>query len=415
MVNINLGNQYMNNQYARQLNSPSYENGQQKQRSSQQKSDSTSFGGALTEKETQALTDCYVNTPSQSVLGAAGGGALFGIINNPRLIVHPWNSIKATSATEKMFKAVTEKGSALNQLWTNPETNDLMREAYFRMHKIEARNMSKLSAIRRRLKSEDYQNLKKIMEDALATGNKEEIAEATAKLQQAYINDGWISKPIGKLVDKFKKWRGRPTKPRTVAEALADTETIAATKNSLLSTGKDVTIKDFMKKHASMKGVIGFALFDFAFGIGNIKRAFAKDRENRENGIYTNYGLKQLGQTTVKGLGSGIGWGVGEALANFSFSKWGTKIGSKARPWIGAGLGGVVGVVGGSVGLMILGRITKALVGNDIGEKIAAEDMAKTPEGQIKLLQGVYEKAKKGEASPEAQAALQKAVLELHG
>ena len=113
-------------------------------------------------------------------------------------------------------------------------------------------------------------------------------------------------------------------------------------------------------------------------------------------------------------MGSGIGWGFGEALANFAFSKWGTKLGTKFRTSAGAGFGGVIGVVGGSLGMMVLGRITKALIGEDVGEKIKAQELTQTPEGQVQLLQAVYEKAKKGEASPEAMAALQKAAAQLH-
>lgn len=377
-------------------------------------SNGTSFNGGLTEKETKALTDCYVSSPSESVLGSAAGGVVFGIINNPRLIVHPWNSYKATAPTEKMFKAVTEKGSALNQLWVNPETNDLMREAYFRMHKIEARRLGKAGAFRKTLSADEYNTLKKIMEDALATGDKEQIAKATATLEQAYVNNGWLSKPVGKVVDTVKGWFGKEVKPRTVEEALKNTEAINAATNELLAKGQQTSLKDFMKKHASASGVVMFALFDFALGLGNIKKAFEKDAENKENGVKTNYGLKQLGQTTIKGLGSGIGWGVGEALANFAFGKWGTKLGTKKFPGAGAGFGGVAGVVGGSLGMMLLGRLTHALVGDDIGEKIKAQELTQTPEGQVQLLQAVYEKAKKGEASPEAQAALQKAMAQLH-
>ena len=377
-------------------------------------SNSTNFSGALTEKETKALTDCYVSSPSESVLGSAAGGVVFGIINNPRLIVHPWNSYKATAPTEKMFKAVTEKGSALNQLWVSQETNDLMREAYFRMHKIEARKLGKAGAFRKKLSNKDYNTLKKIMEDALATGDKEEIAKATAKLQTAYVNDGWLARPVGKVVDTVKGWFGKEAKPRTVEEALKNTEAINAAKNELLAKGQQTSMKDFMKKHASASGVVMFALFDFLLGMGNIRKAFEKDAENRENGIKTNYGMKQLGQTTIKGLGSGIGWGVGEALANFAFGKWGTKLGTRKFPGAGAGFGGLVGVVGGSLGMMLLGRLTHALVGDDIGEKIKAQELTQTPEGQVQLLQAVYEKAKKGEASPEAQAALQKAIVQLH-
>lgn len=404
--NYQFSNNNYRNQYAGQSQSfrGSYGN---------RSNNSSTFGGALTEKEEKALTDCYVSSPSESVLGAAGGGVVFGLINNPRLVVHPIQSIKATSPTDKMFKAVTENGSKLNQLWVNPETNDLMREAYFRMHKIEARNMRKMGAFRKRLDPEKYKELKEIMQKALDSGNKEEIAKATATLQNAYITDGWLARPFTKLADKVKGLMGQEVKPRTIDAAIADKAAIEKSTAELLQVGQDTTINGFMKKHASVKSAMGWAAFEMLIDLGNMKRAFAKDRENRENGIKTNYGMKQLGQTTVKGFGSGIGWGVGEALASFAFSKWGTKLGTKFRPSVGAGIGGVVGVVGGSVGMMIMGRITRALVGDNVGEKLAAQELTQTPEGQAQLLQGVYEKAKKGEASPEAVAALQKLVAQM--
>ena len=378
--------------------------------------DSSSFGGALTEKEQKALTDCYVSSPSESILGAAGGGVLFGFINNPRLIAHPWNSIKATSPTDKMFKAVTEKGSKLNELWVNPETNDLMREAYFRMHKIEARNLWKVGAFRKRLKPEEYERLKEIMQKALDSGSKEEIAKATATLQEAYVTNGWLARPFSALADKIKELRGKEVKPKTVESAIADEAAINKAAEEMLAAGKDTTLQSFMKKHASMRNMLGWAGFEIVLGLGNIKKAFTTDKENKENGIKTNYGIKQLGQTFIKGLGSGIGWCVGEALSAFAFTKWGTKLGTKFRPSAGAGIGGLVGVVGGSLGLMVMGRITKALVGEDVAERIKAQELTQTPEGQAQLLQAVYEKAKKGEASPEAIAALQKAATaHFHG
>ena len=376
--------------------------------------DSASFGGALNEKESKALTDCYVSSPSESVLGAAGGGVIFGLINNPRLIVHPIQSIKATPLTDKMFKAVTEKGSALNKLWENPETNDLMREAYFRMHKIEARNMRKIGAFRKRLDPKDYEKLRDLMQKAIDSGNKEEIAKATATLQEAYITNGWLAKPFNAIADKVKGLLGQEVKPRTIESAISDanSKAINDTAAKLLKAGEDTSLKGFMKEHASAKSALGWAAFEFVFALGNIKRAFGKDRENKENGINTNYGIKQIGQTAIKGFGSGIGWGVGEALSKFAFSKWGTKIGTKFRPSAGAGLGGLVGVVGGSIGLMIMGRITKALIGEDIGAKLEAKELMQTPEGQAQLLENVYQKVQKGEASPEAAAAMKKLIAQ---
>ena len=148
-------------------------------------------------------------------------------------------------------------------------------------------------------------------------------------------------------------------------------------------------------------------------GLGNVKTAYQKDKENKQIGKNTNYGNHQLMQTMVKGLGSGIGWGVGEAVGMWAYGKWGAKLGSKGHPVIGTVLGGIVGLVGGSIGMMLTGRATKAIVGEDVGSKIEAKKLMETPEGQVQVLEQVYEKAKKGEANPAAVASLKKVLAQL--
>ena len=389
-----------------------YQTQQLSQNQAQSSTASSNVFSGLSEKEQKALTDCYVKTPSESLLSAAWGGVTFGLMNNPRFIAHPINTFKAFKGldTDTLFKSVTQEGSALNKLWTNPETNSVLRDAYCEMHRVFARGEDKRGWFRKAYSKETVNELKGIMEKALKeakTKTPEEakriIAEATAKLESAYVTDGplkWLAKP-------FLGFSGG-SKAKTVTEGLANTEFISSNVTKALENTGSKTFKNAIKSHAGIGGIILFAAFEFMAGWSNIQKAFAKDKENKEKGIKTNYGLKQLGQTTVKGLGSGLGWGLGEGVGTWAFAKWGMKLGSKFHPVIGTIIGGIAGLVGGSIGMMLMGRITKAAVGEDIGEKLSAQELTQTTEGQIELLQTVAQKVQKGEASPEAQAALQK-------
>lgn len=374
-----------------------------------------SFGGTLTERETNALTDCYVNSPSESLPAAAWGGVTCALTFNPRFIVHPIQAAKSFKDVKPMFADVMKEGTTLNKLWTNPETNGAMREAYGEMHRAFSRSKRKAGLFRKQYSKETIDELQGIMQKALndVEGKSPEEARkilttATETLRSGYVSNG----PLRFIARFFEKLSGG-TPAKTTAEGIANKEYINSKVNESLKHSS-TSFKKAMKTHAGIGGMVLFAGFEFIAGLDNIKTAFAKDKENKENGIKTNYGIKQLGQTFVKGMGTGLGWGVGEAIGNWAFAKWGTKLGTKLNPAIGAGVGGAIGLIFASIGTMLVGRATKKMVGNDIGEKIKAEELTKTPEGQVQLLQTVYEKARKGEASPEAQAALQKVILQMH-
>ena len=416
----------------------------------QQTNNSGNVFSGLTEVEKAALKDCYVKAPSESILGAAWGGVTFGLVNNPRFIAHPINTIKAFKGvkgiegvigTDKVFASVLEKGSPLNKLWEDPLTNSVMRDAYSELHRVHARGFSKLGLFRKAYSADTVKELEGIMDKALKAAEskspeeaKKIIAEATAKLRSAYVTDG----PLRFLGNPLNGISGG-SKAKSVAEGLADKEFIENAKNSILGiekTGKEAVEKAAgeavekatgeavatfnpqnlicsLKKHANAKAILGWAAFEFALGgIGKIKKCRAKDQENRQKGIETHYGRKQFGQTIVKGLGSGAGWCVGEGVGAWAFAKYGMKLGSKFHPAIGTVIGGVAGLVGGSIGMMLMGRVSQKLVGTDASEIIAAQEMTQTQEGQVQLLQTVAEKIKKGEASPEAQAALQKVLMQ---
>ena len=124
--------------------------------------------------------------------------------------------------------------------------------------------------------------------------------------------------------------------------------------------------------------------------------------------------MKQLGQTTVKGIGAAAGWTLGEAAGKWAFAKLGAKIGSKIHPLLGTIIGGAIGFVGGSLGMCIAGKGTKALVGQDVADDIEAKKLAQSQEGQVQLLQNTMQRIQAGEkVSPEAQMAVQKLMTQM--
>ena len=330
------------------------------------------FGSAA---DMKTLTDYYVKSsaPSESIGSAAIGGAAFGLITNTRFIAHPYNSFSSIGAVEKMFAEVKKDGSALNKLWSNPETHKIMTDAYARMHKLEGGAKSRLGLFKSRIDENTYKALKSEMEAALKSGDKKAIATATEKIRVATAaKTGWLPTKFNKLINK---------PATTVANKLADTNAISKAVSEKLTTTTPKTITEHVKhsfKNQGVKGGLFFGAMEFLMDFGNIKSAFNKDSKT---------GCKQLGQTTVKAAGSIIGWTVGEGVGAWAGAKLGALVGSAICPGLGTAIGAVAGLVGGSIGCALLGKATHALVGDDVGKKAEAEKLAKTPDGQVQLLQ----------------------------
>ena len=132
------------------------------------------------------------------------------------------------------------------------------------------------------------------------------------------------------------------------------------------------------KKGGGVKGGLLFLGFEFLTSLGNIKSAVSKDNST---------GIKQLGQTAVKGAGSAIGWVAGEAAGAAVGAKLGAAAGTAICPGIGTAIGAVAGLIGGSIGCWLMGKVTKKVVGEDVGAKVEIENMKKTAEGHLQLLQ----------------------------
>ena len=356
----------------------------------EQQSQGTIFG-ALNQQQGQAIVDFYAKNlePTQSFASAAIGGTLMGAaMCNPRSIFHPINFVKGRKDVAAMFKDVKTEGSVLNKLWK--ENSVVMEEAYAQMHRAASRNNSKIGMFRKRYTTAEYNQLKDIMEKALKTGNVDEIAKATATLEHAYCNNGWFFRGWNKIKGIFGK-----SDLQSVSKRLGQTNEIAEATTKLLSNNKMTIGKAFQKTGGKVG--LAFGLIEILLNMGKIKTAKQRDAENAQRGQKTNYGAKQTKQTVLKAITNTLGYAAGETLSVWAFAKLGATVGTALGPGVGTLIGACVGFLGGSLGMWAVDRlINRPLIGEDVANKIEAENMAKTQEGQQQLLTYTLEQAQKG-------------------
>ena len=365
-----------------------------------QETSQTGFGASSRDIDTLGKYYLKGMEPSESLLGAAGGGAAFALVNNTRFIAHPFASLSSLSTVEKMFAGVKDDKSALGKLWNNPETNAVVRDAYHKMHKLEGASKWRFAPLfKRSLNAVDkdiYASLKKEMETALKSGNKEQIAKVTEKIRVA------TGAKTGILPELWRQFRGKKTPD--IAKMTTDSAVKAAVDKKLAEkavTGYGEAIKKGFKSQG-LKGGAFFAAMEFLMDFGKIKSAFSKDNKT---------GAKQLGQTSVKAAGSIVGWTVGEAVGAAAGAKIGAAVGTAFCPGLGTAIGAVAGLVGGSIGCWAMGKLTKKLVGEDVGSKVEVEKMKKTAQGQAQLLQLTAQQAQDDKKlDPKVAQALQNVI-----
>lgn len=350
------------------------------------------FGASPADLDTLGKYYLESLNPSESLLGAAVGGAAFEILNNFRFVSNPYNSFSTLWKNDKTFAEVRKKGSKLYELWRNPDTHKIMTDAYGRMHKLEGAAKPRIGMVKHRLDEGLYKTLKAEMEAALKSGNKEAIATATEKIRIATSErTGWLFK------NRFWGKGGE-----TISAKLADKAAIqtAVTKNIAEKGSKTLTqhlIHDF-KGQAGLGGLL-FAGMEFVMDWGKINSAFDKDHST---------GMKQLGQTSVKAAGSIIGWSAGSAVGSWAGAKLGAVAGTAICPGLGTAIGAVAGAVGGMIGCNLMGRLTHWILGDDVGSKAEVNKMKKTAQGQVQLLQLTAQQAQSDKKlDPKVAQALQ--------
>ena len=374
--------------------------------------DATTFSG-LNQAETEALTDFYAKNlePSESFKNAAlMGGVSCAIMNNPRILVHPWNYMTTSlpgSKVNQLFKGVRQSGTALNAAWK--ENNLVMEELFSQLHRAEARSKTKLGLFRKQYTAAEFDAITKIAEDALKVGadgkiDMKKVAEAAETLRHGYTSNGKIAGVLNRLRGKNVDFISK------INEAGADKAIKEQAQRLLDFGGKNMKFTQAFKRAGGWFAV-GMGALEIVMNWSKVQTAQAKDAENAEKGIVTNYAKKQKTQTITKGLSNAAGWAVGEAIGVLAYAKLGATVGTAFGPGIGTLIGAGIGLVCGSIGMWAAGKITKKIVGEDVANQIEAENLAKTPEGQTELLQTALNSAKKGEPmTAEAQNALKKAI-----
>ena len=367
----------------------------------------------LSEADKQALVEDYVRSinPSEGLLECAKGNAMFALLMNPRLIAHPINTIKTLGGVNSAFADIKVSNSAAQKLWMTEANSNIAREGWLQNHKARARMQDKffggnLRGQYKEATKEGIEKLLKAQERALKSGNIEAYTKATAELKYIYeANDGWIGRGWNKVKGLFGGESAKNAGARVDEIAKAGSNGKVAGVEKIieeLNATKSNKFGDILKRGGGIKGGLLFMGLEFLMSLGKIKTAFEKDSET---------GLKQLGQTTVKGAGNAAGWALGEAAATMVYAKYGAKIGAKFGGVWGAAIGGAVGLIGGGLGMCLAGKFTKRLVGNDVADDIEAKKLASTQEGQVQLLQNTMQRIQKGEkVSANAQQSVQKAM-----
>ena len=279
------------------------------------------------------LGDYYVknSAPSESFLGAAVGGATFGLMNNPRTILHPLNTLTTTFSgnVNKMFADVKVEGSKLHELYNNLKVVDgkkftggyeLVSEAYARMHKLESLKNPKLGWFRRSLskQSEALKQAEKIEKElakALKAGDIKEIARWTEEAKRVgnaftgFIPNGLRAIGLQESLTGMRKWINK-----THYEPIE-----GVVEKTIAESGAKSTLMGSLKHSCGIGNGLFFAAFEFLNDLvfeKKIQKAFAKDDST---------GWTQVAQTTAKGVGSAVGWAVGEGIGAWAGAKLGVR------------------------------------------------------------------------------------------
>ncbi len=344
------------------------------------------FKGGLTQEDMDKLADYYAknNALEEGFIGAATGGLSWMAFEHLQSVLHPKNAWKGIKEAKEVFKNVPKDFAAKNaaliqdaQIAVQQAWRDTGKKGFW----------SKW--IRRPLDEKAIKPLIDEMKSALASGDVNKIATATERLQAARGMDGRIA--------------GTLTGRKTVAERLASkSESIKKGAERLVNMNNSIISNKFgsLVMSSLKKDFVGFMAFETLFNIGKIMTAWDKDAET---------GIKQTGQSLGKSALGTAGWCVGRAGGALLGAKVGASLGIAGGP-LGAGVGALIGFTVGSIGMWAGHKLGNLIFGHDVANKVEAKNLAKTPEGQVQLIQFAAEKAQEGKTDPRTNQIVYKAL-----
>lgn len=193
-------------------------------------------------------------------------------------------------------------------------------------------------------------------------------SKATESVRQAdiAINEAYRT---GELVRSGKVAQGLQ-KVKNVT-GLTSLKTTMMTKSSACANGFQA-VEKFGK--VGKAGIVMVAVGSAVAETGNVMSAFQIDKQNKEKGIKSNHGWKQVGKSATKVAGKTVGFWAG----------------TKAGAWAGGAIGGAIGTVipgiGNALGVAIggfLGGLIGGIAGMFAGEKLADAAVGKESEAEL--------------------------------
>lgn len=340
----------------------------------------------ITEEDMNNLADYYAknNALEEGFMGAAAGGLSWMAFEHAQSIFHPKNAWKGIKKAQEVFKNLPENIAK--------ENGALLERAQIAVQQAWRDTGSKgwwSKWLRKPLNAKDIEPLIKEMEGYVKTGDLNGIATVTEKLQTARSMNGRIP--------------GLYSKSKTVAQRLSENNKSIGTKAAeLVELNKSVVEGNWKNliKGSFKRDFVGFMIFESIFNAGKIMTAFEKD---------TKTGVEQAIQSAGKSALGTAGWCLGRAAGTWLGAKAGMALGMAGGP-LGAGIGALIGFTVASIGMWAGHKLGNSILGKDVADKVEAENLAKTQEGQVQLLQFAMQKAQEGKTDSKTNQIVYKAL-----
>jgi len=301
----------------------------------------------LTESESKAIKedilviDAQNNKKAQSsVATALAFPALFSFSTLK-------SALKPSKYTVNMF--YKDGASHMNLFSANA---DLMGNAQTAMQKLERKfakdiKVRKGDAAGMKHVVEERNFFRDIMQEALASGDQKEIAKATAICQKgASAKNGWLRRLFrglrkqDKLVNRF--------------DSVANADLAGQFKSVQVPKTETSFLKNMFSSKFSIIMALSMVVMPFVSDWKNIKQARAVDKENKAKGEKTNYGGKQITQTSLRAGASFLAYNVVDTAVRTIIKRNMGKIAAKiATKGVGKVLGGVLGSVAPGLGTVL--------------------------------------------------------------
>ena len=342
----------------------------------------TAAAKTASSKDIDTLADFYKesNTYVQKWGDIGTSALMIGFMENPQVLKHPINSIKAIKVTNQVFD---KSNPAIKALWEkNPQ---LMQKAYGQLHAINRSAQKKFPIVQKwfqkPISETSRKELEKIMADAIKSGDEKAILRATETLKASRGMDGYLPTLWNKITG------GKNYTPQErIARKAADIDKVVNAP-AAVKPGMTGLLKQGLKEGKT------FALFGMLIDLPKIISAY-------KNGG-ADSALTQTFQSGIKSVADGIGWTIGRAAGGAIGTKVGAAIGTAVCPGLGTAVGAVLGFLGGAAGSILASKVMNKLIPTDEATKLEADAQKKTPQGHAQLLSLVLEKAKMGEKVPD--------------